>query len=241
MEDILEYEFVTIKMKDKIAYIELHNEKQNKVKSANFLPLNEFRHWMEQKKPKGLIIHGLGRHFSSGADLDYLKIRGETEESFIQTLTEGKEILNYIEQLPIITVAAIRGSCCGAGLEIALCCQFRVASVNSVFSFPESSLGLLPGMGGTVRLPKLIGRKNALKMILAGERYFVEEALDLGIIDCITEKNEHIVQAEKYIKDLCNGKSILQINNIIASICSGSQQLESEYFTKLLKEKEIIL
>ena len=240
MDAVYENPFVTLRMEDEIAYMELHNEKFNKVESADFIDLNVLKEWISENKPIGLVIYGKGRHFSAGADLEYLSRKKESKETFISKLTKGKEVLDYIEQLPIITVAAISGSCCGAGLEIALSCQFRVATESSVFAFPEASLGVMPGMGGTIRLPQLIGKTKAIKMILTAERLYSEDALKIGLIDCVAEKGNHILCAADMIKKLTDEKSYLQVISIIKSIKERSQETETQLFTDFLKVKEIV-
>ena len=97
-------------------------------------------------------------------------------------------ILDFIESLPIVTVAAIRGVCLGAGLEIALACRYRICASNATFGFPETQRGLIPGLGGTLRLTEQIGKSKAMYYILSGERMDAETALKLGIVNKITGK-----------------------------------------------------
>lgn len=240
MKDTLEYKFVTISIHRETVYMFLHNGKENKLKNPEFLCLEEWNQWMQEKRPKALIIAGEARHFSTGADLMYLKETQITAEQFKKEMSKGKRILDYIEKLPIVTVAAISGICCGAGLEIALSCQFRIAAENSVFSFPETTLGLIPGMGGTIRLPKTIGRSQALKMILSGENYFASEALEMGLVDAVTEKKKHLEEAEKLVQMLCKNKSMEQIHSLFDSMEQKDMQYETEQFVRLLKKQNIV-
>ncbi len=108
-------------------------------------------------------------------------------------------------------MAAIEGACFGAGLEIAFCCNYRLAAESALFSFPEVTLGLLPGFGGTIRLPKLIGHRAAKKLILSGDMITSEEALRLGLVDEITGKKESFSKALELIKGLSNRCSTRQM------------------------------
>lgn len=236
--EVLESFMVSMKMEDKIAYLTLHNGKQNKLILPEFLELDKLKNWINDNKPIGIIICGSGRHFSAGADLGEIS-RHKSNEGFLrEKLNNGKKILDYFEKLPIISVAAISGVCCGGGLEIALSCRFRIAANNSVFSFPESTIGLLPGMGGTRRLPLIIGKKNADIMIMSGDNYMALEALENGLIDMVVDKGEHITESRKFINDLCKNKSYNHIKAIINSLDACSDKFETEMFIQQARHKD---
>ncbi|WP_026476557.1 enoyl-CoA hydratase/isomerase family protein [Alkaliphilus transvaalensis] len=237
-ENTLQFEMVKLKMEDQIAIMTLCNGKQNKIINAEFLELEVFKNWLQEMKPIGLIICGEGRHFSAGADLEEIEKYKNTPEPLKERLNKGKIILDFIERLPIVTVAAISGMCCGGGLEIALSCQFRVSTSNSIFSFPEGTIGLLPGLGGTIRLPKLIGKSKAIKMIMSGENYIASEALEMGLVDLVVDKNKHLIEAKKFIENLSSKKSYFQINSIISSINNNSIEHETEMFIEHIKLKD---
>lgn len=233
----LESEMVKLRMEDQITIMTLCNGKQNKIINAEFLELEKFKMWMQDLKPIGLVICGEGRHFSAGADLDEIEKYKNTPEPLKERLNKGKEILDFIESLPIVTVAAVSGMCCGGGLEIALSCQFRVATNNAIFSFPEGTIGLLPGLGGTIRLPKLIGKSKAIRMIMTGENYVSSEALEMGLIDLVVDKNKHLIEAKKLIESLSSEKSYFQVSSIISSINNNSIEHETEMFIEHIKLK----
>ena len=90
----------------------------------------------------------------------------------------------------ILVVAAIGGCCLGAGLELALACHYRVCATNATLGFPESSFGLMPGCGGTIRLPALVGRAAAMRMILDAQSVRAEEARAMGLVDVVVHKRE---------------------------------------------------
>ena len=127
----------------------------------------------------GVILTGNGRAFIAGADIS--EFGGQIE---------GKTLNEMFEKLEFCTkpvVAAINGLALGGGLETALCCNYRIADSKAIVGLPEVNLGLLPGGGGTQRLPRLAGPAEALKMMLSGMHISAKKALDIGIIDKISE------------------------------------------------------
>ena len=133
----------------------------------------------EDDSIKGIVLTGNGRAFIAGADIS--EFGGQIE---------GKTLNEMFEKLEFCTkpvVAAINGLALGGGLETALCCNYRIADSKAVVGLPEVNLGLLPGGGGTQRLPRLAGPAEALKMMLSGMHISAKKALDMGIIDKISE------------------------------------------------------
>ena len=105
--------------------------------------------------------------FIAGADI--AQFRGVTDPAQIEALlTRGHAVLDRLDRLPLLTVAVIHGYCLGGGLEVALACDYRIAIDDASFGFPEVLLGLHPGLGGTVRLPRLINPLQAMTMMLTG-------------------------------------------------------------------------
>ncbi len=132
---------------------------------------------------KAILVRSASeRFFSSGADVSvFAKSDFDAQNAFVVCASEA---MSKFESTPKVVVAAINGHCLGGGLEIALCCDFRVASDASYkIGLPEVTLGLLPGTGGTQRLPRLIGKQKALELMLRGATLSPQEALGLGIVD----------------------------------------------------------
>ncbi len=128
---------------------------------------------------KGVVLTGKGRAFIGGADISEFGGNGEGI-----TLNE---VFNKLESCSKPVVAAINGFALGGGLETALCCNYRIAAKNAFVGLPEVNLGLLPGGGGTQRLPRLTGPGEALKMMLTGAHVPAKKALNIGIVDEISE------------------------------------------------------
>ena len=127
----------------------------------------------------GVVLTGKGRAFIAGADIS--EFGGNPSG---HTLNEVFKSLEYCKK-PL--VAAINGITLGGGLETALCCNYRIASNTAFVGLPEVNLGLLPGGGGTQRLPRLVGPSEALKMMLTGTHVPAKKALDMGIVDLLSE------------------------------------------------------
>lgn len=138
-------------------------------------------------KVKGLIITAIvGEAFSAGADL--LELHGLNESETMAYLELGQRVMRKIERLGKPSLAAVNGSAMGGGLEMALACSIRVAAENSTFGLPEVRLGVIPGFGGTQRLPKVIGPARAHQMILTGETYTAPQALQFGLVNELTSQ-----------------------------------------------------
>ena len=133
----------------------------------------------EDSNIKGIVLTGNGRAFIAGADISEF---GSNVEG--KSLNEVFRKLEFCEK-PV--VAAINGIALGGGLETALCCNYRIADINAFVGLPEVNLGLLPGGGGTQRLPRLTGPSEALKMMLSGSHVPAKKALNMGIVDQISE------------------------------------------------------
>jgi enoyl-CoA hydratase len=137
-------------------------------------------------KVRSLIVTGAGeRAFCAGADVNELRNRGMVECK--RGAEFGQAVFSRIERLPFPSIAAINGYAFGGGLELALACTFRVAVRTAKLGLPEIKLGLIPGYGGTQRLPRLIGESRALEMIMLGRTLGADEAERIGLIHRVVE------------------------------------------------------
>lgn len=132
-----------------------------------------------------VIFIGTDNVFASGADLrEIAKVNGDTAREFA---LRGQTLMTKIAAMPQTTIAAVNGFCFGGALDLALACDKRIASPNAIFSHPGANLGIITGWGGTQRLPRLVGEAKALEIFLTAKRVTAEEALDIGLIDKISE------------------------------------------------------
>src|SRR5437764_3341620 len=144
---------------------------------------------------KAIVLRSANeKFFSAGADVSVFARSGLDEQNAFVVC--ANEAMGKFESTPKVVVAAINGHCLGGGLEIALCCDFRIAAEGTYkIGLPEVTLGLLPGTGGTQRLPRLIGRQRALELMLKGTTLSPQGAKDAGIVDDVVPAGELLARA----------------------------------------------
>ena len=151
--------------------------------------INELKKIQSEKDIRVIIITGSGeKAFIAGADIKLMQ-KMNREEAF-DFANLGQELANLIEKSDKPVIAAVNGYALGGGCEIALSCHLRIASDNAVFAQPEVKIGLLPGWGGTQRLPRIIGRGLANEVILTGRNVVAKEALDIGLVNKVVPQEE---------------------------------------------------
>ncbi|HIF9195927.1 TPA: fatty acid oxidation complex subunit alpha FadJ [Photobacterium damselae] len=170
--------------------IDVPNEKMNTLQDCFATEISQVLEQLEATSDiKGMVIYsGKPDNFVAGADIKMLAAC-ETAEQAQQLAATGQELFTRLENLPFHVVAAIHGPCLGGGLELALACHSRVATLDDKtrIGLPEVQLGLLPGSGGTQRLPRLIGVANALDMILTGKQLRAKKAKKMGVVDAVVD------------------------------------------------------
>jgi enoyl-CoA hydratase/carnithine racemase len=156
---------------------------------------------------KAIVVRSASeKFFSAGADVSvFAKSDLDTQSAFVVCANEA---MGKLESTPKVVIAAINGHCLGGGLEIALCCDFRIAADGAYkIGLPEVSLGLLPGTGGTQRLPRLIGRQRALELMLKGTTLSPQDAKDAGIVDELVPAAELQGRAAALAQEYASGPS----------------------------------
>ncbi|MBD0372668.1 MAG: enoyl-CoA hydratase/isomerase family protein [Pyrinomonadaceae bacterium] len=132
-----------------------------------------------------IIFTGAGEVFASGANIrEVAVLTGESARAFA---LRGQRLMQMIESLSALTIAAVNGYCMGGGLDLALSCRLRFASKAAVFAHPGARLGIITGWGGTQRLPRLIGTARALEFFTTARRLTSDEALEIGLVDRISD------------------------------------------------------
>jgi enoyl-CoA hydratase len=201
-----------------IGILTLDAPPENYLSDPEFVPLQTLASWTSDPALRGILIRGSGRHFSAGADVKAL-FRMISEGTNLELrMRAGHEVIRQLTLPGVPLVAAIRGTCFGGGLEIALGCDIRIASENALLAFPESGQGLMPGMGGTVRLPGLAGAPAALQVILGGDMLSAGEALDLKIVDRVVPKDELFPAAMTLLLKMTDGRPLSVIRSIVRSV-----------------------
>jgi enoyl-CoA hydratase len=154
------------------------------------------RQFIDDPAQGALIVTGSGeKSFISGADINELAVLDPRGAEDISRF--GQAIVGVLESSPKPVIAAINGYCFGGGFELALACHMRLASENAVMGLPEVGLGIIPGYGGTQRLPRLIGPGRAMELVLSGRRVKAEEAERMGIVNRVVPLDQLLAEAEK--------------------------------------------
>lgn len=179
--------------------------KQNFLTSEVFDELSEAITEIESNTEIGavVIISGKGDTFVAGADLHEI-LKYKTVDDGAQLSRRGNSIFSLLANMSKPTVAAINGLCVGGGLELALCCDRRIATNApiTVLGLPEVGHGLIPGLGGTQRLPRLIGAANAIELILSGDLLSADQALELQLVDLVETPDALMKRAESLALEL---------------------------------------
>ncbi|UCZ54284.1 enoyl-CoA hydratase [Bacillus shivajii] len=141
----------------------------------------QLKDWTFDKEIRAIIISGDGEKvFCAGADLR--ERQGMSEKEVRQAVAKIRETVNLVESIPVPVIAALNGAAIGGGLELALACDLRIASEHAKFGLSETTLGIIPGAGGTQRLPREIGMQRAKQLIYTGEKITAEKAFDWGLV-----------------------------------------------------------
>lgn len=184
---------------DELALITLNRpEVLNALSYALLRNLREILDEVEKSDARALIITGAGaKAFCAGADINELMDRSINEEYAGTVL--GQQTLSRLDQLKIPSIALVNGYALGGGCELALACTFRLATPKARFGLPEIKLGLVPGYGGTQRLPRVIGLPMALEILMSGRFVDADEAVRLGLANRIVA-NDPLNEAVEYAR-----------------------------------------
>ena len=166
MKEALTAKKISWEVRDDIGYLNFIDAPENRMDTLFFQELQMLTtDTIPKSKIVAIIISGSGRHFSSGANLDDLFHEIENEKRESSVLIANHHSLKFLNDLNIPVIAAIKGVCLGSALELALHCHFRLCSNDAIFGLPESSFGLIPGLGGIPKLRQLAGKAKALESL----------------------------------------------------------------------------
>lgn len=168
-----------------------------------------------------VVFTGSGRTFVAGADIAEMSRFGEDQA--VAFSKHGHHVMNMIEMLPQVTYAAINGHALGGGCELALACDFRIMARAARIGLPESTLGLIPGWGGTQRLPPLVGLARAKRLLFSGEQITAERALAIGLVDEVVEQPEDLPAALRRWCDAISNGAPNAVVRIKRALFSGDE------------------
>jgi len=186
---------------DGVAVITLRNGKVNSLSKAVLIQLLAIAEQLTIDPPGAVIVTGSDRIFAAGADIS--EFAGPDEARQIGALFVAA--LNAVAGIPRMVIAAVAGPALGGGCELALACDMRLAGDSARFGQPEILLGIIPGGGGTQRLPRLVGPARAKDMILTGRQVAADEAVSIGLVDEVVPRDSLMTRARELAAELARG------------------------------------
>src|ERR1700722_19432579 len=203
------FETILFEKKGAIAYVSLNRPKMmNALSHTTWVDLETaFKDARDDESSRGVILTGAGdKAFIAGADIT--ELARVTAVQAEQSSAYGQHVLNLIENLGKPVIAAVNGFALGGGCEVAMACTLRIASESAKFGQPEVKLGLIPGGGGTQRLPRLVGKGRALQLILTGEMISAAEAYRIGLVNEVVPAADLIPRAEALLKQILSNAPV---------------------------------
>jgi 3-hydroxyacyl-CoA dehydrogenase/enoyl-CoA hydratase/carnithine racemase len=206
-----DYKTITVEIRDGVAVFLMNNPPVNQMSPGFSRELREAINGAFQDKDiKAVVLTGTGKNFIAGADITQLYAAKE-RDIIHQVAMDGARFYNSIETGPKPVIAAINGNCLGGGLEAAMACHYRVAAKGASLGQPEVQIGVIPGAGGTQRLPRLVGLYTALEMITAGKPINAEKAYMQGLVDELAAQEDLLKTALKAAQRFISGELNLEV------------------------------
>jgi enoyl-CoA hydratase/carnithine racemase len=223
-------ENIIYSVNESIAYININRPAARN--ALNTKTIDELRDAFDDaRKDVGtrvIILSGAGdKAFVAGAAIE--EIAGLSKAAAVEFARRGQAVFNFIEELGKPVIAAVNGYALGGGCELAMACTLRLASETAVFGQPEVKLGLIPGFGGTVRLPQLVGKGRALQILLTGEIINAAEALRIGLVNHVVAPEKLMPAAEALAKKII-ANAPLALKFCIDSVNQANLFVEASLF-----------
>lgn len=238
-------EFVNYTLEDGIAIVTIDHPPVNSLDAQTRDELGDAFDELSRKTAeiRAVILTGAGdKAFVSGADIRMLRDRTPEESKF--TSKRSRDVYLKVEEFEVPVICAIKGYCLGGGMELAMSCDLRVAAQDASFGQPEVNLGIIPGAGGTQRLPRLVGAGRAKELIYTGRIIPAAEAQAMGLVNRVVPR-EKVLDEAKELAKLIATKGPLAIRAAKKAVNKGLNmtllqglELESEYFTGLMATED---
>ena len=240
-----EYANVKINIEERVAVLSLDHPRANTLDRATIEDLDKaIDELIADDRAKVIIITGAGRlAFSAGADVNEMGTARSAEE-VKEFILKGHAVFGKVAACPKPVIAAINAMALGGGLELALACHIRIASERARIGQPESNLGIIPGWGGTQRLPRLIGPAKAIEMILTGDPIDAQEAFRLGLVNKVAPADEVLSEAMSLAgkiaakSRLTNEASLRAVYGGLKTTLAEGLLLEVDQFSALLGSRD---
>ena len=241
-----EYQNIVVSIEDRTAILTINHPPANSFDEQTMLDLEAaFDEVSADSQVKVIIITGAGQFFSTGADVGTIaKVKGYDDSK--ELVLKGQALFSKIERSRKPVIAAINGRfALGGGNELAMACHIRYAEDSVRFGQPEINLGIMPGWGGTQRLPRLIGKGNALELLLTGGQIRAQEAYRLGLVNKVVPVGTVVSEAKRLAKKM-SMMSLMVTEAIIDSVNEGLDMkleegtlYEADRFAKLCETEDM--
>ena len=217
------FEFLLLEIADRVATVTINRpDKLNALNEAVIAELDRmFTSLATRDQVRAIILTGAGRAFVAGADIAEVAAAAATPVGLEVTSAFGTAVFTRIERSSKPVIAAVNGFALGGGCELALACHMRVASTTAKFGLPETKLGLIPGYGGTQRLPRLVGMGRALQLVLTGDMIDADAAMAMGLVNAVFPP-EALMEATRSLARTITKNGPLAVRHAIAAITQGA-------------------
>lgn len=217
------FEFLTLDVADGVAVVTINRpDKLNALNQQVIAELDRmFTELGGREQVRAIILTGAGRAFVAGADIAEIASAAATPEGLEAVSAFGSGVFTRIERLGKPVIAAVNGFALGGGCELAMACHLRIASTTAKFGLPETKLGLIPGYGGTQRLPRLVGMGRALQLIVTGEMIDAHAAAAMGLANSVVAP-EMLMEAARSIALAATKNGPLAIARAIEAAYAGA-------------------
>ncbi|OHB70293.1 MAG: enoyl-CoA hydratase [Planctomycetes bacterium RBG_16_43_13] len=239
-----DYKFVKVSTDECVGIITISNPPVNALSSNVFREITDaINTFKGNPAMKAIVLTGAGTVFAAGADIKEILNIARAEDGEALCLN-GHKVLNAIEQSDIPVIAAINGVAFGGGNELAISCHIRIASDKARFGQPEISIGIMPGLGGAVRLARLVGQAKATELALTGEPISAQDAKYLGLVNMVVPDSALMTQAVGLAKKI-GSKGKVAIAYILKALREGSKvgledalKLEAKLFGQIMMTED---
>lgn len=200
-------EYVSVEVVDGVATVLLQRPPMNALNRQMQEEIREIASSLSARRDVGaVVVHGGPKVFAAGADIK--EMADMSYQEMLLASTDLQDCFTAVARIPQPTIAAITGYALGGGCELALCCDLRIAAEDARLGQPEITLGIIPGAGGTQRLPRLIGVARAKDLILTGRHVDAREALEMGMVNAVVPSDETYDSALRLARRLAAGPAL---------------------------------